>query len=317
MRKGQLIIGCNKHIGESHLRKDMPLQDASDATFLNCSDNSFVVIVSDGHGGKKHFRSERGSEYAVEATKFVIKNIVLKNYKKIIKELQNKSLNSTELLETTKSQIIMKWVELCSSDKKRHPYCEDDKFNSLNDKDKLSVQNINTNNSIEIENLKAYGCTLIVYACFTDFALLLQIGDGTAFIIDSSNNIKYLDDYVKKEDELEFNYTTSMCQNDALQHFNGYYFAKCDRPNAVILSSDGVINSFESKKSFEKFMFQICDLYIADNTNKRSNQSLTNELYKALGDVTKYGSMDDVSVAFFIHRKLKKIICNYLEGQND
>ena len=64
-------------------------------------------------------------------------------------------------------------------------------------------------------------------------------------------------------------------------------------------------------------MFQICDLYIADNTNKRSNQSLTNELYKALGDVTKYGSMDDVSVAFFIHRKLKKIIRNYLEGQND
>ena len=49
-------------IGYSHARKDKPCQDASG--FVK-DKNYAAIMVCDGHGGDKHFRSDIGSKIAI------------------------------------------------------------------------------------------------------------------------------------------------------------------------------------------------------------------------------------------------------------
>src|SRR2546428_13129367 len=55
--------------GASHQRSGRPNQDA--ITWFSTSDNSLplTLAVSDGHGGAKYFRSDKGASFAVTAAR--------------------------------------------------------------------------------------------------------------------------------------------------------------------------------------------------------------------------------------------------------
>lgn len=57
--------------GESHKSSGKPCQDAS---FAVNREAYAMAIVSDGHGGPRYFRSDKGSAFAVEAAKIVLQN---------------------------------------------------------------------------------------------------------------------------------------------------------------------------------------------------------------------------------------------------
>ena len=52
-------------MGASHEKTGLVCQDSS--AYKVCDDYA-VCVVADGHGSKKHFRSNMGSKFAVEAT---------------------------------------------------------------------------------------------------------------------------------------------------------------------------------------------------------------------------------------------------------
>jgi serine/threonine protein phosphatase PrpC len=55
--------------GDSHKEKNLPCQDA---VLASAVPNSGVAIVADGHGSEKHFRSDAGSQTAVNTALYAI-----------------------------------------------------------------------------------------------------------------------------------------------------------------------------------------------------------------------------------------------------
>ena len=67
--------------GASHEASGLVCQDSS-AHFV--CENYAVAVVADGHGSKKHFRSNMGSQFAVEATLDTVANF----YKDVVPRLR-------------------------------------------------------------------------------------------------------------------------------------------------------------------------------------------------------------------------------------
>ena len=65
-----------------------------------------------------------------------------------------------------------------------------------------------------------------------------------------------------------------------------------DRPAALILSSDGVINCYHTEEAFQSFIKNISDAYAEENT-----EAAHNELDGALNALSEKGSGDDLSIA--------------------
>ena len=63
------MITFSKSIkGSSHDDNGKPMQDWSEHLYLE-DYKADILLVSDGHGSDKHFRSDRGARFAVEAAK--------------------------------------------------------------------------------------------------------------------------------------------------------------------------------------------------------------------------------------------------------
>ena len=72
------MITFSKSIkGSSHDDNGKPMQDWSEHLYLE-DYKADILLVSDGHGSDKHFRSDRGARFAVEAAKEAILDSVPK-----------------------------------------------------------------------------------------------------------------------------------------------------------------------------------------------------------------------------------------------
>ena len=68
-------------IGQSHIDNKTECQDSA---ILDFNDKYVMGAVADGHGSKKHFRSAKGSQFAVEAAKYSIYEYMNDNYEKFV-----------------------------------------------------------------------------------------------------------------------------------------------------------------------------------------------------------------------------------------
>ena len=59
------FLGCSQR-GASHVRQNLPNQDAIEHWPLDEGSPSIILAVADGHGSAKSFRSNLGSRFAVE-----------------------------------------------------------------------------------------------------------------------------------------------------------------------------------------------------------------------------------------------------------
>ena len=73
-------------IGQSHIDNGTECQDSA---ILDFNDKYVMGAVADGHGSKKHFRSAKGSQFAVEAAKYSIYEYMNDNYEKFVKDIYN------------------------------------------------------------------------------------------------------------------------------------------------------------------------------------------------------------------------------------
>ena len=243
----------NKSIrGASHLANGKPCQDYS----ISFSENGVqILVVCDGHGGETYFRSDIGAKLAAEVTLDILKgfsnsmganpfsecsfsitakprknpfvdsegnrlryedmNESQKGYAKQAQaytEASSKCVKEQKLMNELLRQIYNQWKNEISIHCDSHPF-------SSSELSKLNGKNIE----------KAYGCTLLAYLQTESYWLSFQIGDGK--ILFCNKNLSWSSP-IQEDCNCFLNYTTSLCDNYAIDEFryafcgNGFYGLK-------------------------------------------------------------------------------------------
>lgn len=253
--------------GASHEKTGLVCQDSS--AYKVCEDYA-VCVVADGHGSKKHFRSNMGSKFAVEATistidrfyteKEKFEESLPKNYKKIIKNIQK--------------QIIIDWNDLVKAHLEANPVTEEEKS-------KFTEEEFDT-----IPPESYYGTTLIVGVAGKNFTFGVQIGDGTLVALFDDGKAVMPMEY---NEAAPANVTASMCNSNAAGMFSGFYRDK-QKLIAMFTSTDGLYTSFGSEFDFLDYhtiiTSQLLDL---ENFKKIIVNNLTKRAH--------FGTEDDISLS--------------------
>ncbi len=247
--------------GASHEEDNSSCQDS--ARFF-IGENFAVATVSDGHGSEKHFRSASGSEMATRVT---IRSICDFNER-------NGGLdgiftnNPDETARRIAANIICGWNSEIAAHLSLLP---------LDERERVIYDKYGG-----IPNEVIYGATLIVGVVTENVCFGLQIGDGS-FCAHIGGNMVFP---MPEDAKLIGNLTTSLCDNDAIGNFR--HFCYEDELSGIMLSSDGLINSFKNEDDFLKFGRRVLD-------------SVDDDTASGLGEHLKIrsrtGSRDDISIA--------------------
>lgn len=247
--------------GASHEDTGEVCQDS--ARVQICRDIS-IAAVSDGHGSEKHFRSAAGSDMATRVAIRSIMDFSERNggIDKIFREAPHAAARRIA------ANMICLWNEEISAHYSYAPLNEHEK--AISDK----------YGGLPIENI--YGATLIVAAVTGRGLFGLQIGDGS-FAVEERGKMRFP---MPEDERLIGNLTTSLCDSDAIRSVRWFY--EPGTFSSVILSSDGLINSFRSKDDF---------LHFGKRITSAVSSKKTEELEAHLCERSKSGSRDDISVA--------------------
>lgn len=267
------IIGSNVSvIGSTHIKNNKECQDFSS---FHCTSKYGIAVVSDGHGAEKHFRSAKGSELAVSAAIEAIKEFVVFE--------DSFSQDKDRLLTQLEKSIILKWNNAVSKHFSDCPFFPGE-LGGLSDADKNAV----------IENVEsAYGATVIALVLTGKYCFGIQIGDGDCAVLDKEGSIF---NPMPTDDQLLFNKTTSLCDKAALANFRHFWLNK--PPVAIVLSTDGVRNSFESENHYLDFCIKVMESFVESAYDEAQS-----DLKEFLHKLTAEGSGDDVSISALIRMK--------------
>jgi len=252
--------------GFSHISKGLVCQDSS---AFYCDDTISIAVVADGHGSQKHFRSDVGSKIAVDIAIKSIKDFMT-DESSFTKAIKN---NSDKVLTRVESNIVYNWNNSINEHYNNNPICENEISEiSQHDLQQLSIESI-------------YGSTLIIATMTDNYWFGIQIGDGNCVCLYQNGESKIL---IPSDDRLVANFTTSLCDNDAIHNFRHYYSNVM--PIALLVSTDGLSGSFFDENTFLNFNRRI----ISQMSNYDfALESLKQHLHKR----SKEGSYDDISIA--------------------
>jgi len=198
--------------GPSHVRSGAPNQDS----WLCVHDAPIVISVSDGHGAKAHFRSQRGAELAVRAAAAAL-------------QAQMDDADGAELASAT----LQRWRADVQADIAAAPYNDAER--------KLLAAPV----------LGPYGATLIAAGVNGGVLALLQIGDGDLILGYPDGRLARP---MRPGPALQGELTFSLCQEDALSCFHSAVLwrnAEHPWPDFVFMATDGVSKSFQDDHAFE------------------------------------------------------------------
>ncbi|HOO07525.1 MAG TPA: PP2C family serine/threonine-protein phosphatase [Ruminococcus sp.] len=253
--------------GASHEKTGLVCQDSS--AYKVCDDYA-VCVVADGHGSKKHFRSNMGSKFAVEATISTIDRFYAdkagfeesfpKDHKRIIKSIQK--------------QIIADWNTLVEEHLKNNPVTKEEKSKFTDEEFEA------------IPPESYYGTTLIVGVAGKNFTFGVQIGDGTLVALFDDGKAVMPMEY---NEAAPANVTASMCNSNAASMFSAFY-RDGQKLIAMYTSTDGLYTSFGSEFDFLDYHTIITDqLSDIDNFKKVIINNLTKRAH--------FGTEDDISLS--------------------
>lgn len=255
-------------IGHSHAKKGKECQDAGKAFAV---DGCTAVVVCDGHGGDKHFRSAVGSKMAVDVVERVVRDSA-----EFCRRCRTKS-RAALALRILETQIVEMWRCAVFAHVYFSPFTQSE-LAALSDGDRGKV----------IKNpLIAYGSTCISAFVSGRFLYLIQLGDG---------DIRLLNRYgcyapIKKDDRLVFGATTSLCDDRAITNIRDHVIP-VRKVRECRLSTDGVKNSFCDETKFCDFFDTVSREYASKLFDEFSS-----EVQEFLPKLSARGSGDDVTIA--------------------
>lgn len=263
-------------IGFSHISSKKPCQDYS-IQFQN--DVASVIVVSDGHGSSNFTRSDRGSRFACEVTLEAV-NEFLRDLN--LNKLENDFLRDDVVTQLCK-YILLRWNTRIEEDISNCPFTEEE-VEKVADKYKARYLN---GDAVE----HAYGCTLIFGIITPDFFLAVRNGDGQCVTVNREGGFATP---IPWNDNCEFNVTTSLCDQEAIENFRYYY--STNLPAAVFIGSDGVDDSYTSVEELYNLYRNVCLKALNDGVD-----GVADYVQQLLPEITKRGSTDDVSIAGLIN----------------
>jgi hypothetical protein len=265
------VLGASQ-VGASHIRHGIPNQDCIGPT--ENPDGSIILVVSDGHGSPRSFRSDIGSRLAVQAAIEVCKDFIEQVRDTPIAFARNQAEQQIP------RRILKKWED---GVRIHH------ELNGFSPEEQLLV---GTPDRYPI----AYGATLLVAFATQRYLVAFQLGDGDILAVsDETGEVSFV---IEKDPSLIANETTSLCQKEAWKYFRFRFHLFESRPPALILiSSDGYSNSFATTSGFRKTGIDFLDIL-----TKQGPEWLASKLPQWLEEASCEGSGDDISVGI-IYRK--------------
>jgi len=259
-----LIKFAIKARGISHIEKEIPCQDSVNAV-LGLNNTIGIACVADGHGGNKYFRSDKGSNYAVNIASRSLADFYGSVTKKRINDMQSK-------LKQLEANIIYKWHNAVLEDLKNNPLTEIE-------------TGICSDNKIQPDDQVIYGTTLLACLVSNNFWFVIQIGDGLCVVLENEDKVFCP---IKEDERLAFGRTTSLCDNDALYNFRESY--GLTQIIGLTAATDGMTDSFETDKylQFNKELYDKFTCFPA---------SAETELQGFLPKLSELGSRDDISIS--------------------
>lgn len=264
------LIRCSQ-IGASHIRESKPNQDFSGYESLQ-NGKVRVLCVSDGHGSKRSFRSDLGSEFAVD----ISKNIAFDWFSDHTPTIKN--LKEIDGCERFCRKIIHLWTEKVHKHFKENPLSEDEKF-LLGEENNFSI---------------IYGATLVLAVITPSYTFYVQLGDGNIISINEKNELTHP---ITADSTVIANDTHSLCETNAADHIKYEIVEHSSLPKMILLTTDGLPNSFATDKHFNEAILEIC--LAIDN---HGIYKISEEIPKWLKDYTELGSGDDITLAIFYNR---------------
>lgn len=259
-------------IGANHIINNVVCQDYS---LFYKDDECAIAVICDGHGDKRYFRSDIGSKIACEIGIDAIRTF-LSNENVFIEFDNNNIVNRIKQLERF---IIYKWNMEVNNHFNNNPLISQE-LENLSPED---IEKFNKNENIE----KVYGTTFLAVGIKSNFWFSIQIGDSDCCIMNSDSSIF---NPLPKDEKCQFNYTTSLCDKDAISSFV-HYFSN-ELPDSIIITTDGIRNSFKNEEFFYKFINQIY-LTFKEMTFDDAKKEIEDYLPKLSSD----GSGDDLSIS--------------------
>lgn len=297
--------------GYSHEASGKPCQDF---VYSESTPELSMAIVSDGHGGERYFRSDKGSQLVVEVAAQSIRTFVSalsSREASVAKEYGDTPLFEgmplTQYSETTPSvftpgkerqgkyihgalkglfrSILTQWNMLITEHAQNNPLNE------------WELEHVEEKYRIEFEDklkeddpsfAKTYGCTLIAYVQTPDYWFAFHIGDGKCICFDVVDEQLKITQPIPWDEKCFLNKTTSICDSHALSEFRYCYRGDGHFPEAMFVGSDGIDDSYGDN---------IDDFYIQLFMMLSDKDKAQRELDKSLPIISQHGSQDDMSVA--------------------
>ncbi|MDE6671837.1 MAG: protein phosphatase 2C domain-containing protein [Ruminococcus sp.] len=254
-------------IGASHITSGTVCQDSS---VFRIYENYSIAIVADGHGSKKHFRSDKGSEMAVKAALDAVAEFY-RNPEAFEESFLN---NPDVIIKKIEKNIISRWNRLVIHHYISNPYTEQERA-------KFTEKEFRR---IKVESV--YGTTLIVAVMGRKFTFGTQIGDGSLVLICEDAAAEMPIDY---DESAPANITASMCNSQAINYFHSFYSID-EKPVAVFVSTDGLYTSFRSDEDFLDYHSILANQLVKIDEFSPS-------IRKNLSKRAQSGTQDDTSLA--------------------
>jgi len=285
-----LIKFALKARGVSHIEKDIPCQDSADAV-LSLNNSIGIACVADGHGGNKYFRSDKGSNFAVNIALLSLADFYGSVTKKRTAFFDRKagsedikSIDMQSGLKQLEANIIYKWRNAVLEDLKNNPLTE------------VETEICNDNN-IQPDDPVIYGTTLLAGLVSDCLWFVIHIGDGLCTVLENEEKIFCP---IQEDERLAFGRTTSLCDNDSINNFReSYGFSQI---MGLTVATDGMADSFEPDKylQFNKELYEKFSHFPV---------RAETELKDFLPKISERGSRDDISIAgIFRIKELTKVL---------
>lgn len=285
--------------GYNHIKAE-PSKVCEDASDFYDDGKMHICVVADGHGSDNYPRTDRGSQYAVDAAIEQIKAFVQKIYNpdpenpeksekesnELIEKLLYTKFDETHLLRYLSRNILMKWREFVEKNVEENPFQEAEMTNVSDKYKKKYMPEDVSERRVE----KAYGCTLIAYVVTEKFSFGIQIGDGKCVVIDKNGTFL---EPIPWDENCQMNVTTSICDSDAADEFR--FFVTEEKPSAVFCGSDGIDDSYANVEEMNALYRSIIKIFVEYGRDVGKA-----EIREYLPVLTKRGSGDDVSIALIM-----------------
>ena len=227
-------------MGGAHRQRQLPCQDCA----LSAQERGArIVMVADGHGSRRHFRSERGAAFACDAA--------LKEIRQLLAALPEGGLPTDADFAALKERILAAWQARVIQDEEAEPWSEAELAEAAA---RMPAEEFARLRSGE-QTLIPYGSTLVAAFATDAFWAGIQIGDGMLVTVGAQG--RYL--WPMPESHVnEGNRTASLCMHSPMPEFR--HCMGTEPLTGLIVCTDGVEKAFppmgEKAVSFLHWLWQ-------------------------------------------------------------